>query len=1016
MSFPSRFGKYLLLERVNVGGMAEVFKAKTTGVAGFERILAIKRILPNLVEDDDFIRMFIDEARIAVQLNHANIVQIYELGKQGEHYYIAMEYVPSRDLRGILDRLRASGQLMPISQAAYVTAKVAEGLDYAHRRKDPQGNPMNIIHRDVSPQNVLVGFEGEVKVIDFGIAKAANRASKTQAGVLKGKFGYMSPEQVRGLPIDRRSDIFAVGVLLYEMLTGERLFIGESDFSTLERVRNADVIPPTSFNKKISPQLEQIVLKTLAREVEDRYQWASELAVDLQNFVADNAGSFNARRLSTSMRDMYALEVAQEKKKLEEFLRVSGEDVADKGAPLKVLPLPQRGATAMAQAPQADDDDGAGEFGEDKTFVIEASAAGMALGAQETDPHVAGAVPPPNKPLTEADEEDVSLYGGQDDDSDDDARTLVGAENPYYSPPPGGASPSLPSPPPSNATMEQPLSEVSQPSLATTPEMRRASMPSTQVPGAGLDPVAAAMAYDDDDAAAMAAISGSRGAAPGPMRSGSSAPSPGFGVQPAQPAQLPQPGGQFAPTNPPSGPIAVADDFDDGMTNGELTMAPPPSTSWAPAVAVLCLGGFTFLGALVFMVVRLMGAGVSTPAQLELVATGSPPGDVVVMLDDTPVSGGFTGGLLTTPLTEGAHVLKVTGTGVAITRAIQGTGGTVRQPVLFLGAGGAAPPADIVVDATDKAPDGDGKKPPTEGAPGDDKPEGGGEVAVADPPASDPTKTPKEAVVIKGDDGGEADGHGAPVAVPGGWRLLLAAVGADGVPVDGAEVLVNGTAVGVTPLETELDPALEKVSLRVRKKGFATHEVAFVRKGRDIVGPATVSLAMAPAGSVADVETPPSPTGNGNGDGNGDDDVVAANDTTPPGNDPAVENDGPAKDPPQDPVIAEKPPEPAPRDPPKETPRERPKRVIAKIQLGTNPFAKTTIDGRNYGTTPFFGPTTLSLPVGRHKVEFLDKTTGKKYTYSLTIKGVDPNNKAVISLNSSAPPRVTGQVELKKLN
>ena len=332
MSFPSKFGKYLLLERVNVGGMAEVFKAKAFGVAGFERILAVKRILPNLVEDDEFIRMFIDEARIAVQLNHTNIVQIYELGKHGEHYYIAMEYIPSRDLRGILDRLRTNGQLMPIPQAAFITARVAEGLDYAHRRKDPQGAPMNIIHRDVSPQNVLVGFEGEVKVIDFGIAKAANRASKTQAGVLKGKFGYMSPEQVRGLPIDRRSDIFAVGVLLYEMLTGERLFIGESDFSTLERVRNADVIPPSSFNKKISPQLENIVLKTLAREVEDRYQWASELAADLQQFSTDATGSFTPRRLSASMKEMYAPEVATERQKLEEFLRINPDDVKEKGA------------------------------------------------------------------------------------------------------------------------------------------------------------------------------------------------------------------------------------------------------------------------------------------------------------------------------------------------------------------------------------------------------------------------------------------------------------------------------------------------------------------------------------------------------------------------------------------------------------------------------------------------------------------------------------------------------------
>jgi len=276
--YPIQFGKYLLLERVNVGGMAEVFKCKTFGVAGFEKLVALKRILPTMVEDDEFIRMFIDEARISVQLGHANIVQIYELGRHGEHYYIAMEYIPSRDLRTILDKLRVNGTLMPIPQAAFTCTKICDALDYAHRKRDPSGAPMNIIHRDVSPQNVLIGYEGECKVIDFGIAKAANRASKTQAGVLKGKFGYMSPEQVRGLPIDRRSDVFAVGVLLYEMLTGERLFIGESDFSTLEKVRSAEVVPPTVYNKKINKELEGIVLKALAREVEDRYQWASDLA------------------------------------------------------------------------------------------------------------------------------------------------------------------------------------------------------------------------------------------------------------------------------------------------------------------------------------------------------------------------------------------------------------------------------------------------------------------------------------------------------------------------------------------------------------------------------------------------------------------------------------------------------------------------------------------------------------------------------------------------------------------
>ncbi|MBI5495166.1 MAG: protein kinase [Deltaproteobacteria bacterium] len=364
--YPIQFGKYLLLERVNVGGMAEVFKAKTFGVAGFEKLVAIKRILPTMVEDEEFIRMFIDEARISVQLAHANIVQIYELAKQGDHFYMAMEYVPSRDLRTILDKVRANGSLLSIPQAAFVASKICDALDYAHRKKDPTGNPMNIIHRDVSPQNVLVGYEGEVKVIDFGIAKAANRASKTQAGVLKGKFGYMSPEQVRGLPIDRRSDIFAVGVLLYEMLTGERLFIGESDFSTLEKVRNAEVVPPTAYNKKVNKELEGIVMKALAREVEDRYQWASDLAEDLQPCLIEERSIYSTKKLAGYMREAYAAEIALEQAKMEEYLKI--------------------------QAP-VEEPEPADEFGPEKTFVYEASQALPAAGADAGAAQAAAAPP-----------------------------------------------------------------------------------------------------------------------------------------------------------------------------------------------------------------------------------------------------------------------------------------------------------------------------------------------------------------------------------------------------------------------------------------------------------------------------------------------------------------------------------------------------------------------------------------------------------------------------------------------
>jgi serine/threonine protein kinase len=308
---PTPFGKYYLLERINVGGMAEVFKAKTVGVEGFERIVALKRILPSIAEDEEFITMFIDEAKIAVQLQHANIAQIFDLGKVDDSYFIALEYVNGRDLRGIFDDLKKQGQVMPMPQVCHVIMQLCEGLDYAHNKRDAQGRDLNLVHRDVSPQNVLIGYEGEVKLIDFGIAKAAGKASKTQAGILKGKFGYMSPEQVRGLPIDRRSDIFALGIVLYEMLTGERLFIGESDFSTLEKVRNVEIIPPSSFNADIPEKLESIVLKALEKNVEDRYQNAIDLHDDLQMFM-HSVGQFSSRKdLSAWMKRVFSEELPQ---------------------------------------------------------------------------------------------------------------------------------------------------------------------------------------------------------------------------------------------------------------------------------------------------------------------------------------------------------------------------------------------------------------------------------------------------------------------------------------------------------------------------------------------------------------------------------------------------------------------------------------------------------------------------------------------------------------------------------
>ncbi len=349
MKKPIPFGKYLLLDRVNVGGMAEVFKAKAFGVEGFERLVAVKRILPSIAEDAEFIEMFIDEAKIAVQLTHANIAQIFDLGRVGESYFIALEYVHGKDLRTIFDRARKRGEPLPVPMACFNIMKVCEGLAYAHDKKDASGRELNLVHRDVSPQNVLISYDGEVKLIDFGIAKAAGKASKTQAGILKGKFGYMSPEQVRGLPLDRRSDVFAVGIVLYELLTGERLFVGETDFSTLEKVRNVEIMPPSTYNRRIPDELEQIVLKALSKDVDDRYQTAMDLHDDLQSFMYTSGNFFARKDLAAYMRKTFAEEIAKESAKDEEFAKITAPPASGLGA-FDDLP-PAQGAGVPTAAP-----------------------------------------------------------------------------------------------------------------------------------------------------------------------------------------------------------------------------------------------------------------------------------------------------------------------------------------------------------------------------------------------------------------------------------------------------------------------------------------------------------------------------------------------------------------------------------------------------------------------------------------------------------------------------------------
>lgn len=297
------FGQYRLLEKIAVGGMAELWKARMRGVQGFQKTVAIKKILPHMTDNADFVEMFIDEAKLAAQLNHPNIVHIYDLGKIGRDYYIAMEYVEGKDLRSLLNRAAKNGLSVPAPLALLIAARLASALHYAHRKRDFEGREMGLVHRDVSPQNVLLTLDGDVKLCDFGIAKAVSKASQTQVGALKGKLQYMSPEQAWGKPVDFRSDIFSLGVILFELLTGERLFPGDSEMSILEAVRQNRIRSPRDVVPTIAPQVDEIVSKALATQPEGRYSSAGEMehhieavlhelrmtpgSADLANFIQD---------------------------------------------------------------------------------------------------------------------------------------------------------------------------------------------------------------------------------------------------------------------------------------------------------------------------------------------------------------------------------------------------------------------------------------------------------------------------------------------------------------------------------------------------------------------------------------------------------------------------------------------------------------------------------------------------------------------------------------------------------
>jgi len=301
----TRFGQYVLLERIATGGMAEVWKARMRGVEGFEKTVAIKKILPHLSDNQEFVEMFVDEAKLAAQLNHNNIIHIYDLGKISDSYYIAMEYVDGHDLKSILKKATETGNPVPTELALSIASKLAAALDYAHRKRGFEDQDLGIVHRDVSPQNVLISYEGDIKLCDFGIAKAATKASHTQAGALKGKLQYMSPEQAWAKPIDRRSDIFSLSAVLFEMLTGRKLFSGENEISILDQVREAQVSAPSAYNDELTKEIDDVVLRGLSREAADRYQTAGEMARTIDSVLFSYRPTPTAADLAIYMHRLY---------------------------------------------------------------------------------------------------------------------------------------------------------------------------------------------------------------------------------------------------------------------------------------------------------------------------------------------------------------------------------------------------------------------------------------------------------------------------------------------------------------------------------------------------------------------------------------------------------------------------------------------------------------------------------------------------------------------------------------
>jgi len=550
------FGKYELIRKIASGGMAEVFLARQSGdIGGFSKTVAIKRIFAHLADEPDAKNRVFDEARIAANFNHPNIVQIYELGEEGDHLYIAMEYVHGRDLKRIIEAGLENENLLSINMAVSIVAEAAAGLGYAHRQTDEDGKAMNVIHRDVSPQNVLVSAEGHVKLCDFGIAKAEDRLGHTKEGQFKGKVAYMSPEQFDTTLIDQRTDIYSLGVVLYEATTGQKLYQGETDMEVIALLARGEFSAPSEVSSGYPTDLEKIVLRAIARDPEERYSSAEELQGDLEDWLEANQARSSSAQIARYVRNLFP-DLNEPLRLSGEFKAVSRDDVPDEpldeefDAPPTVLVDADEKARKDAPEPSVDEVFAGAEQDSGHKVLISRDYADEADPMADVDPTVSI----PEEELESKRKEWAS-------DSGDESKpkpTSAKAGPPGKTGPPAGAS--LPGPPRARAPV--PAATQSDPDPLDDTIVADVPMPGVSRPET--DPERAA----GDAQPAESATSAPK---PGPASATKPVSSPSPGATPPAKAGPPTSGGPRA-SSPP-------------RTSGPPQTSGPPKSGGPPAAA-----------------------------------------------------------------------------------------------------------------------------------------------------------------------------------------------------------------------------------------------------------------------------------------------------------------------------------------------------------------------------------------------------------------------------------------------